>query len=178
MITEYKCVLRKLFVWCVGIFMLALPLHSQNSTGSIVGAVTDSKSALLAGATVTVTNNATGEKRATKTSSSNWTPRPRIFWSRKGTIRSTARGRCAGRWSVSSKTRWPRKSSRAACTKVKRFSSQWERTGWFSTRKPPRRARWRVDHGFSSHDCVHPDRSFCLRTSTFHHAQKSLGFDQ
>src|ERR1700683_2662569 len=70
MITEYKCVLRKLFVWCVGIFMLALPLHSQNSTGSIVGAVTDSKSALLAGATVTVTNNATGEKRATKTSSS------------------------------------------------------------------------------------------------------------
>ena len=70
MIAEHKCVLRRVSLWCAGILMLALPLHAQNSTGSIVGSVTDSKGALLAGATVTVTNNATGEKRATTTSES------------------------------------------------------------------------------------------------------------
>ena len=70
MIAEHKSVLRRVSLWCAGILMLALPLHAQNSTGSIVGSVTDSKGALLAGATVTVTNNATGEKRATTTSES------------------------------------------------------------------------------------------------------------
>ena len=67
---EHRFVLKRLSLWCAGILMLALPLHSQNSTGSIVGTVSDSKGASLAGATVTVTNNATGEKRITKTSDS------------------------------------------------------------------------------------------------------------
>src|SRR5579862_3745573 len=70
MLAEHRSVIRRLSIWCAGILMLALPLHSQNSTGSIVGAVTDSKGALLANATVTVTNNATGEKRISTTSGS------------------------------------------------------------------------------------------------------------
>ncbi len=72
MMAEYKPALRKLSVWCVCVFMLtfALPSFSQNSTGSIVGTVTDSSGALLANATVSVTNNATGEKRSTRTSES------------------------------------------------------------------------------------------------------------
>jgi hypothetical protein len=72
MIAEYKPALMKLSVWCVCVFMLtfALPSYSQNSTGSIVGSVTDSSGALLANATVSVTNSATGEKRSTTTSES------------------------------------------------------------------------------------------------------------
>jgi len=72
MMAEYKPALRKLSVWCVCVFMLtfALPSFSQNSTGSIVGTVTDSSGALLANATVSVTNSATGEKRSTRTSES------------------------------------------------------------------------------------------------------------
>src|SRR5579862_289444 len=70
MLAEHRSVIRRLSIWCAGILMLALPLHSQNSTGSIVGAVTDSKGALLANATLTVTNNATGEKRISTTSGS------------------------------------------------------------------------------------------------------------
>jgi hypothetical protein len=70
MTAKDKFVLKWLSVWCVCALMLALPLRSQNSTGSIVGSVTDSKGGLLPGARVTVTNNATGEKRTTTTSDS------------------------------------------------------------------------------------------------------------
>ena len=43
-----------------------------------------------------------------------WTTRPGIFWSRRATTRPTARARCAGPSSAFWKTRWPRKSSKAA----------------------------------------------------------------
>ncbi len=79
-----------------------------------------------------------------RTSSSTSTKRRRSFWSRKATTRNTARVRCAGPWSVSSKTRWPRKSSRAICTKVIRSRSQPTRTSSSSTRKPLPKARFRV----------------------------------
>ena len=70
MMAELKPVVKKLSVWCVCILTLALPSYAQNSTGSVVGTVTDSSGALLANANVFVTNNATGEKRTTTTSGS------------------------------------------------------------------------------------------------------------
>jgi ATP-dependent Clp protease ATP-binding subunit ClpC len=42
-----------------------------------------------------------------------------LSWWRKATIRNTARGRCAGRSSVSSRTRWPKKSSKVPCMKAR-----------------------------------------------------------
>ena len=71
--------------------------------------------------------------------------RRRIFSSRRATTRNTARVRCAGPWSVSSKTRWPRKFSRATCTKASRSRSRPRTTSWFSIKRPPPPARWRVE---------------------------------
>ena len=59
-----------------------------------------------------------GTAAARKTSSWSSTKRRRTFWWRRATTRNTARVRCAGRWSDSSRTRWPRKFSRASCTKA------------------------------------------------------------
>jgi hypothetical protein len=66
----YNGSFRRLFFLCVCIFALALPAHSQNTTGSIVGTVTDGTGASVGNATVTITNEATGEKRNTVTSDS------------------------------------------------------------------------------------------------------------
>ena len=47
--------------------VLAAPMHAQNSQGTILGHVTDSSGAALAGAAVTITNVATSVTNATKT---------------------------------------------------------------------------------------------------------------
>jgi hypothetical protein len=49
-------------------FLLALPLNAQNSQGTILGHVTDASGALVVGATVRITNVATGVTRNAKTS--------------------------------------------------------------------------------------------------------------
>ena len=43
------------------------PVAAQNITGSIIGQVTDSSGAVVAGATVTVTDNATAAVRSVQT---------------------------------------------------------------------------------------------------------------
>ncbi len=48
----------------------SIPAFSQNTFGSIVGTVTDTSGAAVSGATVTITNDATGEHRTAPTSSS------------------------------------------------------------------------------------------------------------
>src|SRR5882757_5633190 len=54
-------------VWCLvvtgAIVCSALPLLAQTSTGSILGSVTDQSAAAIPGATVTVSNKATGSAR-------------------------------------------------------------------------------------------------------------------
>src|SRR5512147_1598458 len=47
----------------VGIAMLATPMLSQTFYGSIVGNINDASGASMAGVTVTLTNNGTGERR-------------------------------------------------------------------------------------------------------------------
>jgi hypothetical protein len=49
-------------------FLVARPLSAQNSQGTILGHVTDASGAVLAGATVRITNVATGVTRTAKTS--------------------------------------------------------------------------------------------------------------
>ena len=58
---------RTLFVLAVCFPLIALPALSQNSLGTIVGTVTDGSGAAVAAATITLTNNATGEHRASTT---------------------------------------------------------------------------------------------------------------
>ena len=52
----------------VGVFVLALRLSAQVTTGEITGTVTDSANAVISGATVTATNSATNTQRTATTS--------------------------------------------------------------------------------------------------------------
>jgi len=57
--------IRQTFVLLVALFAIpCIPLHAQIDTGAIVGSVQDKGNARLAGATVTVTNTATGVERS------------------------------------------------------------------------------------------------------------------
>jgi hypothetical protein len=51
-----------------GLLFLSLPLAAKTFYGSIVGAITDSTGASIAGVKVTVTNSATAEQRTAETS--------------------------------------------------------------------------------------------------------------
>lgn len=66
---NFKIVLRG-FSLLVCVLMFASQAFSQNTTGSIVGTVTDSTGAAVANATVTVTNIATADKRIATSSDS------------------------------------------------------------------------------------------------------------
>ena len=61
-----RTLLTLTFCFC----MYSIPAFSQNTFGSIVGTVTDPSGAAVSGATVTVTNDATGEHRTAPTGSS------------------------------------------------------------------------------------------------------------
>ncbi|MGA3223902.1 MAG: TonB-dependent receptor [Acidobacteriaceae bacterium] len=61
---------RTLLVTAVCFSMECFPALSQNSSGSIVGTVTDNSGAAVSGATVTLTNDATGERRTGTTDAS------------------------------------------------------------------------------------------------------------
>ena len=61
---------RTLLVLALCFSMKSLPAHSQNTFGSIVGTVTDNSGAAVSGATVTLTNAATGERRTSSTDAS------------------------------------------------------------------------------------------------------------
>ncbi len=65
----YKVVFRSLAFLLAGVVFLAAAAHAQNIFGSIVGTVSDPSGAVLAGAQVTVSNLATGEKRTVSTDS-------------------------------------------------------------------------------------------------------------
>jgi hypothetical protein len=52
------------------VLITALPAHAQNSTGSIVGTVTDPTGASVAKASVIITNNSTGDKRSVSSTAS------------------------------------------------------------------------------------------------------------
>ena len=55
-------------VFALSVFLIAaLPLSAQVEQATILGAVTDNTGSVVAGATVTVRNAGTGERRATKT---------------------------------------------------------------------------------------------------------------
>ena len=60
----------KLLVSAMVLFGLASSCPAQNSTGAINGTVTDATRAVIPGASVDLTNNATGIQRALKTNSS------------------------------------------------------------------------------------------------------------
>jgi Carboxypeptidase regulatory-like domain len=60
---------RFTFLW-ICILLLTAKAYSQNTTGSIVGTVTDASGATVANATVTATNIATADKRTTTSSDS------------------------------------------------------------------------------------------------------------
>src|SRR5882757_4515884 len=66
---NFKLTLRGISLW-VCVLMFASQAYSQNTTGSIVGTVTDSTGAAVANATVTATNLATADKRTTSASGS------------------------------------------------------------------------------------------------------------
>jgi hypothetical protein len=66
---NFKLTLRGTSLW-VCVLMCASCAYSQNTTGSIVGTVTDSTNAAVANATVTATNLATSDKRMTSSSDS------------------------------------------------------------------------------------------------------------
>lgn len=67
---NFKVTLRRVsFLW-ICVLMFASQAYSQNTTGSIVGTVTDASGASVANATVTVTNIATADKRTTSSSDS------------------------------------------------------------------------------------------------------------
>jgi outer membrane receptor protein involved in Fe transport len=62
-----RSVCRTVLVALLGIAFLAVTAHAQNIFGSIVGTVSDPGGAVLPGASVTVTNLGTGEKRTVTT---------------------------------------------------------------------------------------------------------------
>ena len=61
---------RTLFVLALCLSMFTLSALSQTTTGSIVGSVTDPSGAAVAGVTVTLTNDATGERHSDATDAS------------------------------------------------------------------------------------------------------------
>ena len=60
---NYRAFIRTLGSALFGVLMFAATAQAQNIFGSIVGTVSDASGAVLPGATVTVSNVATGEKR-------------------------------------------------------------------------------------------------------------------
>jgi len=62
-----KSFLLKLSIFVASIAILAAPARSQTFYGSIVGTVTDSSGASIQGATTTLTNIGTGERRVVTT---------------------------------------------------------------------------------------------------------------
>ena len=60
---SYKTIVRALGSALFGVLLFAANAQAQNIFGSIVGTVSDSSGAVLPGASVTVTNTGTGEKR-------------------------------------------------------------------------------------------------------------------
>jgi outer membrane receptor protein involved in Fe transport len=60
-------VLNRVAVLSLAIFCLQLPAFSQAATGTLTGIVTDPNAAVIPGASITVTNKATGVKRETTT---------------------------------------------------------------------------------------------------------------
>jgi hypothetical protein len=55
---------------CMGVFLLLPVLAFAQTTGQIVGVVTDATSGVIAGATLTVTNHETGMRRVARTADS------------------------------------------------------------------------------------------------------------
>ncbi|WP_213803512.1 TonB-dependent receptor [Granulicella sp. dw_53] len=70
MFDNYKLAFRRLSLLWVAILLIALPAYSQNTTGSLVGTVSDPTGAAVSNATITATNAATSEKRTTTTTDS------------------------------------------------------------------------------------------------------------
>jgi outer membrane receptor protein involved in Fe transport len=66
--SRLSSVLRTITLVLLGSLLLARPALTQNTTGAIVGTVNDASGGVVAGATVTVTNKATNEKRTAITS--------------------------------------------------------------------------------------------------------------
>src|SRR4051812_35851462 len=64
-----RSVLRTLVILAGGLVSLTVPALTQSFYGSVLGTVTDSSGASLVGAKVSITNNATGERRAVETGS-------------------------------------------------------------------------------------------------------------
>src|SRR5438105_1228099 len=56
-----------LALFLAGLTTLIAPLHGQNFYGSVVGTVSDASGASIAGGRVSITNGATGERRAVVT---------------------------------------------------------------------------------------------------------------
>ena len=67
--SNFKLTLRGLSILWICAMMFATLAYSQNTTGSLVGQVTDPSGAIVPNATITVTNLATDDKRTTTTSS-------------------------------------------------------------------------------------------------------------
>ena len=61
---SYKTAIRTVGIALFGILLFAANSQAQNIFGSIVGTVSDASGAVLPGATITVSNTGTGEKRA------------------------------------------------------------------------------------------------------------------
>src|SRR5580698_3947332 len=61
---------RTLLVFSLCLFLESVPTWCQNTFGTIVGTVNDNTGAAVSGATVTLTNDETGERRTGSTDSS------------------------------------------------------------------------------------------------------------
>ncbi len=59
----------KIMLVCLAVFMAQVAVQAQTTTGSLSGTVIDQKESVVPGATVTLTNNATGAERTAETSS-------------------------------------------------------------------------------------------------------------
>ena len=57
----------RLTAGCIALVLISIPVFSQTETGSLVGTVTDPSGAVVTGAAVTATNNATGATRRATT---------------------------------------------------------------------------------------------------------------
>src|SRR4051794_7258241 len=62
-----RSVFPKFWLLVASVAIIAVPMMGQTFYGSIVGTVTDASGAAMSGATVTITNTGTGERRAAET---------------------------------------------------------------------------------------------------------------